>query len=147
LAFLPIIQNRDRTIKVWDINTGTCLKTLRGHTDWVWSVIFTHDNHTLISGSDDHTIKLWDIQTGNCIQVLTDHENRIWSVDYSPKLNMLFSCSEDETIKLWDIHALKCIKTLKIPKPYEGMSIKCVSGLTEAALKTLRVLGSVTVTA
>ena len=38
----------DKTIKIWDIDTGVCLKTLEGHTNIVTSV-FVKDN-LIISG-------------------------------------------------------------------------------------------------
>ena len=48
----------DRTIKLWNKNTGDLLRTLNGHGNWVWSVAFD-SNNILASGSWDSTIKLW----------------------------------------------------------------------------------------
>ncbi|MFN6528690.1 hypothetical protein [Nostoc sp. ChiSLP03a] len=56
-------SSHDLTIKLWDVSTGECLKTWRGYTDWVRSVIFTQNYHTLISASDSHTVLLWDTRT------------------------------------------------------------------------------------
>ena len=49
----------DKTIKIWDANTGECLQTLVGHIEPVWSVAFSPDGTKIISGSLDHTIKIW----------------------------------------------------------------------------------------
>jgi len=49
----------DRTIKIWDKETGECIKTLEGHRDSVLSVIESHDGKYIISGSYDETIKIW----------------------------------------------------------------------------------------
>ena len=49
----------DGTIKIWDANTGECLKTLRGHSDWVLSVAYSPDGTKIISGSFDETVKIW----------------------------------------------------------------------------------------
>jgi hypothetical protein len=36
-----------------------------------------------------------------------------------------------------------CIKTLRIPRPYEGMNITNITGLTAAQKSTLKMLGAV----
>ena len=62
----------DRTIKLWDISTMTCVKTLEGHTDYVSSVAFNGAG-MLASGSYDKTIKHWDIFTMSCVRTLEGH--------------------------------------------------------------------------
>ena len=50
--------SEDRTIKLWNKNTGDLLRTLSGHGYHVWSVAFD-SNDILASGSWDSTIKIW----------------------------------------------------------------------------------------
>ena len=64
----------DHTVKLWNAQTGECLKTLQGHYNSVWSVAFSPDGQTLASGSDDKTIKLWSVATGQCLQTLKTQE-------------------------------------------------------------------------
>jgi WD40 repeat protein len=45
---------------------------------------------------------------------------------------MLASGSEDGTIRLWDTEKYECLQTLRGLRPYEGMNITNVKGLTEA---------------
>nr|WP_256871899.1 hypothetical protein [Nostoc sp. TCL26-01] len=56
---------------------------------------------------------------------------------------MLASGSNDETIKLWDVQTGECLKTLRSDRPYEGMNITGVTGITDAQKATLRSLGAV----
>jgi WD40 repeat protein len=136
-------SSSDSTVKFWDITTGQCLKTLQGHESSVSSVMFSPDGKHLASGSHDQSARLWDVSTGECLQILRGHNNWVWSVAYTPGGNMLASASQDETIKLWDALTGECLKTLPVPKPYEGMNITGVTGLTEATVTTLKALGAV----
>ena len=42
---------------VWDLSTGECKSTLKGHTDFVRSVAISPDGTTIVSGSDDRTVR------------------------------------------------------------------------------------------
>jgi WD40 repeat protein len=60
----------DKTIKVWDAESGEWFVTLEGHSDWVISVAFLPDGRHIASGSDDETVKVWDTERGDCITTL-----------------------------------------------------------------------------
>lgn len=102
----------DHTIKLWNLQTGKCVKTLCGHANWVLSVAFRGDGQMLASSSFDHTIRLWDIASTRCLQILRGHTNWVVSVQFSPEGTTLASSSFDQTIKLWDVQTGECLKTL-----------------------------------
>jgi WD40 repeat protein len=135
-------SSSDQTVKLWDVRTGECLNTLQGHTDLVWSVVFSPEDKMLASGSEDQTVKLWNIHTGECLETLHGHSKRVCSVAFSSDGKTLASGSGDETIKLWDVKTGECLKTLR-DRPYEGMNITGVTGLTKAEKATLKALGAV----
>jgi len=57
------------TIRVWRVSDGALVRTLTGHTGFVYSVAFSPDGNLLVSGSDDRTIQLWSILDGVPIRV------------------------------------------------------------------------------
>jgi transcription initiation factor TFIID subunit 5 len=51
----------DRTIILWDLGSGKKLKTMTGHTGFIYSVCFSSDSTTLVSGSADNTVRAWNV--------------------------------------------------------------------------------------
>jgi WD40 repeat protein len=45
-------------VRLWDVETGACVKTLEGHGDKVWSVSFSPDGRQLASCSGERTARL-----------------------------------------------------------------------------------------
>ncbi|CAP61094.1 uncharacterized protein PODANS_3_640, partial [Podospora anserina S mat+] len=70
----------DHTIKIWNLETGSCQQTLEGHSDSVRSVVFSPDSKWIASGSGDRTIKIWNLETGSCQQTLEGHSSSVRSV-------------------------------------------------------------------
>ena len=101
------------TIKLWEVESGKCIKTLSGHTENVTSVVYSPDGKYVASGSWDKTVKLWEVAVGKCIKTLSGHEDHVTSVAYGPDGAYLASGSWDKTIKLWDVTTGECIKTLE----------------------------------
>jgi WD40 repeat protein len=65
------------------------------------------------------------------------------SIAFRPDGQVLASGSEDGTIKLWHTETGECLTTLIPDRPYEGMNITGVKGLTEAEKGTLKALGAI----
>ncbi|CUA68982.1 putative WD repeat-containing protein alr3466 [Nostoc sp, PCC 7120] [Rhizoctonia solani] len=77
----------------------------KGHTNEVWSVAFSPDGNSVISGSWDGTIRTWSAHSQDSIgNPFRGHSDWIRSVSYSPLGNIIASGSDDETIRLWDVN-------------------------------------------
>ena len=101
----------DRAVRLWDIETGRCLRILRGHTDKVWSVEWSADKRFALSGGADKTVRLWDVETGCCLRVLERHKAGVYSAVWSADQKLVLSGSQD--IRLWDAETGNCLRGLK----------------------------------
>lgn len=102
----------DKTVRVWNLDTGQCCKTLHGQTNQVLSVTFSPDGQSLAAVSLDQTIRLWDWRSGQCLRCLEGHTDWAFPVAFSPKGQVLVSGSGDQAVHLWDIQHRIRLKTL-----------------------------------
>ncbi|PPQ89066.1 hypothetical protein CVT25_006438 [Psilocybe cyanescens] len=94
-----ITGSYDRTVRVWNMETGQELQCMRGHTRAVRALQF--DEVKLITGSMDCTIKVWDWRRGKCIRTLNGHSEGVVCLNFDT--NVLASGSVDSTIKVWNL--------------------------------------------
>lgn len=102
----------DTLVKLWNVETGKELKTLRGHTAGVRSVTFSADGKTLASSGNDSVIKIWDVNSGNQLLTLRGHTAEVGAVAFSPDGTLLVSGSDDHNLKIWEVASGKELKTL-----------------------------------
>lgn len=93
-----ITGSYDRTVRVWNLETGVEIRCLRGHTRAVRALQF--DEAKLITGSMDHTIRVWNWRTGECIRTLEGHTEGVVCLNFDA--NVLASGSVDSTVKIWN---------------------------------------------
>ncbi|OQO13667.1 hypothetical protein B0A48_01896 [Cryoendolithus antarcticus] len=106
----------DRDVRVWDLNTGQAVYTLRGHTSTVRCLKICPgrgpgQSDLAISGSRDTTLRIWDITKGHCRHVLVGHQASVRCLDISGDL--VVSGSYDTTARIWSISEGRCLRTLQ----------------------------------
>lgn len=100
----------DKTLRLWDLNTGETTERFVGHTGDVLSVSFSPDNRQIVSGSRDKTIKLWNV-IGECKYTIVDEGHSEWvsQVRFSPNPSnpLIVSSGWDKLVKVWELSRFK----------------------------------------
>jgi WD40 repeat protein len=106
-----ISASSDKTLKVWELETGRVLRTLEGHTSSVEGVAVTPNGKRAVSASRDHTLKVWDLDSGLVLSTLKGHYDIVWGAAVTPDGRRAVSASSDGTLKVWDIETSRAART------------------------------------
>lgn len=74
---LLVTGSTDGTAKVWQVASGCCHQTLRGHTGAVLCLVLDAPGHTAFTGSTDSTVRAWDILSGEQLRVFREHQGSV----------------------------------------------------------------------
>lgn len=129
---LLVSASRDQSLRIWDVTTGYCVKTLRGHSEWVRDVSPSFDGRWLLSVGNDQSARLWDASSGECKTAILAHDHVIECCAFAPAASYIHLASlaglrkpppsessaeylvtgaRDKTIKIWDARGT-LVKTL-----------------------------------
>lgn len=70
IFYLLFSASFDSTVRLWEVERGTCLYTLTRHTEPVYSVAFSPDGKYLASGSFDKCVHIWSTQVCLIIKII-----------------------------------------------------------------------------
>jgi WD40 repeat protein/DNA-binding SARP family transcriptional activator len=133
--------SEDGTVRLWQADSGRCLHLLQASETRIFSVAWSPDSKQVACGGSDGIVKIWQAKTGRCLQQLVGHQGSLWGVAWQPSGALLASSGDDLT-RIWDVKTGDCLKALNADRPYEGMNIAGVTGLTSAQKLALKVLGA-----
>jgi len=102
----------DKTLKLWDAESGRELVTLAEHSAAVIACNYSPDGKRILSASDDKTLKLWDAESGRELATMAGHSAEVKACNYSPDGKRILSASNDKTLKLWDAESGRELLTL-----------------------------------
>jgi WD40 repeat protein len=105
--------SRDKTIKLWQLQTGRELRTLFGHDKSVTALSFVPQKNALVSGSNDATIRLWDLLTGKEVKQFT-LPDVITSLVVHPAGNWLIAAGYANDAYVVSLPEFKLIKKIEV---------------------------------
>jgi WD40 repeat protein len=85
----------------------------QAHGNSIFTLRYTPDQKTLISGSRDARLKLWDVSNGyEQMEEVVAHMYAINHLEFSPDGKHFVTCSMDKSIKVWDLAQVRLLKVI-----------------------------------
>jgi WD40 repeat protein len=108
LAFTPdastlVTASRDRTVKLWNVESGKPAGTILGHLAQLQTMALAPDGRSLATGGYDHSVKIWGLPPIEERDSLRGHVGAVATVGFSPDGKLLASAGADRFLRIWNV--------------------------------------------
>ena len=106
------MASNDATVRLWDVNTGQLLSTLRdvGNT---LAVAFAPDGSRLAWTNEDGSIKLWDPPRGELVRTIRGEADQLRCLAFTPDGRNVVAAGKGKVIRIWDVDTGQELLTLE----------------------------------
>lgn len=108
-----VSASSDKTIRIWGVADGRCIKVLAGHKESVSSVMYNSTGKQIVSSSLDGTIRIWDAITGECMRDLKVDTMGVTKAVFSPNDQYIVCSSYSSYVRIWNNNAKKWQSKIK----------------------------------
>jgi WD40 repeat protein len=96
--------SEDKTLKVWEAESGKLLFTRKGHGGTVTSVSWAPDHTRIATSCIDKVVRVFSREKEGVLSELT-HPESVWDVSWAPGGKRLATSGKDNVVRVWDVAA------------------------------------------
>src|SRR5262249_38699752 len=101
----------DKTLRLWNADTGKPVRVLEGHKRAVTSVAVSPDGGHALSGGRDNNVYLWDLRGGAAPRLFQPaHRDEVLCVAFSPDGLFALSGGNDKQVIVWRVEDGKTLQ-------------------------------------
>jgi WD40 repeat protein/serine/threonine protein kinase len=131
----------DCLVRVWDLETGSVVKTFSGHEHFVQKVVCSPDGRRAYSAGADHTLRIWDLSGSLSVPpppapveaAFKGHEGVVNAVAISSDGKYVVTGGDDSTVRLWEASGKVLRPPFTARGPVRGVGISSDGKLVCAA--------------
>ena len=126
----------DKKIRIYSTGNFELIKTIDAHLNSVFTLTYSVDGNTLVSGGRDVLLRSWDVKNDyEMVKSIPAHTLHINSLSFNPSGKLLASASMDHTVKIWNASDLELHKVIDRAKfPSHRVSVNRVIWMTDNIL-------------
>jgi len=99
------VASSDATVRIFDAESGSLVRTIPGHRDWVLAVAWSPDGSRIATGSRDRTAKVFEAATGTLLATYGRHDAPVRGILFHPEGEEMISASDAQKWDRWKIAA------------------------------------------
>ena len=93
----------DKSVRLWSLETWTCLVVYKGHDHPVWDVKWGPFGLYFLTGSLDRTCRLWRTDHIEDLRMFVGHDKDVDTVCFHPNSAYVFTGSSDRIVRMWAV--------------------------------------------
>ncbi|CAG9465727.1 unnamed protein product [Pedinophyceae sp. YPF-701] len=105
----------DKTVKVWDTETGKVLRAFGGARTFFCAQFHPERPDVLMAGCGDKKVYQWSVGSGEQIQEYDQHLGAVNSITFIDNNRRFVTSSDDKTLRFWDFDIPVTIKYIADP--------------------------------
>ncbi len=109
---LLLSSSSDKTIRLWSLETWSCLVVFKGHEGPVWNVKFGPFGHYFASSGWDKTVRVWSQDHISALRYMVGHDTSANQIAWHPNGSYVFSASDqhDKSVRMWSMVTGECVR-------------------------------------